>query len=338
MKIGIISDLHLGESEAIDFLEYQYKSMVFYLEELKKRDISTIVFLGDFLDDRKKITFITLQFIQQKIIPLLSDFNVYILRGNHDIYYKNSDDVCGLDLLFSDIPNFTIPDRTAELVINNKTYLFINWINSENYDDTVKTIKKSKADIAFGHLELANFEMIKGMLCKHDQIDRKLLSKFHKVYSGHFHIGATDKNICYVDTPIQHDFNDVNEEKGIIIIDDESYDEEKIINPYIKYRKIIVNDESDLDDIEQNQYIKLYINNNDKKIQKKIINLTDLPKLSIIDNTYQASEDIEMDVSNLDTVAIWNEYLALADDITDNDTEEMNQIFYEAYKEVGGEK
>jgi DNA repair exonuclease SbcCD nuclease subunit len=77
-------------------------------------------------------------------------------------------------------------------------------------------MKESKAQICFGHFEIAGFEMDRGNVCDHG-LDKKTLSKYDIVLSGHFHHKSTDGNITYVGTPYEMTWSDYNDNKKVFI-------------------------------------------------------------------------------------------------------------------------
>ncbi len=105
------------------------------------------------------------------------------------------------------------------------------WINSENYDETSNMIKKSKAKVAMGHLELNGFKATRGHMME-DGMDVKIFDKFKKVFSGHFHTRSNDGKIFYLGNPYEMFWNDVNDPRGFHIFDTETLEQTPVDNPY----------------------------------------------------------------------------------------------------------
>jgi len=72
------------------------------------------------------------------------------------------------------------------------------------------------------------------------------LSKFGKVYSGHFHCRQEVGNIHYLGTPYEMFFSDVNEVKGFHILDTETGGLEFVENKTKLFTKIVYDDKLDL--------------------------------------------------------------------------------------------
>ena len=105
MKIALITDTHFGarnDSQIFTdhFMKF-YNDIFFpYLEE---NDIKTLIHLGDLVDRRKYINYVTLNSIRRDFIFRLGDMGVdtHIIIGNHDTYYKNTNRINAVQELFT---------------------------------------------------------------------------------------------------------------------------------------------------------------------------------------------------------------------------------------------
>ena len=61
-----------------------------------------------------------------------------MIIGNHDCYYKNTNDTNSPQLLLQSYSNIKTYQEVTEVKIDNLKVLFIPWINAENYQDTVE--------------------------------------------------------------------------------------------------------------------------------------------------------------------------------------------------------
>jgi DNA repair exonuclease SbcCD nuclease subunit len=152
--------------------------------------------------------------VASQILEKFEDFNMIMIVGNHDAYYKNRSDVHSLGLL-NGHKNLTIVDKNLTIEEFDKTLLFVPW-NSEVTD--------GKFDYIFGHFEILNYKMNNHKICDHGLSAMDLLaSKTGNVYSGHFHLRNSKKfnegNIHYVGNTFPHDFNDYGNTKGYHILD-----------------------------------------------------------------------------------------------------------------------
>lgn len=107
----------------------------------------------------------------------------------------------------------------------------------------------------------------------------KYLTKFQRVFSGHFHHHHfCDKKVLYVGSPMQHHFGDSGDSgRGIVIYDTETDEIRFIQNPnWDKFRILRLKSEDDLGDLSQykGKYISIIYESmdlNPQKIQDKLL-------------------------------------------------------------------
>ena len=100
MKIALVTDTHFGaRNDNLNFNDYFYK---FYEElffpYLKENNIPTAIHLGDVMDRRKYISYRIAKDFRERFIQPLNHLEVqlHMIVGNHDIYFKNTNDVNSL--------------------------------------------------------------------------------------------------------------------------------------------------------------------------------------------------------------------------------------------------
>jgi hypothetical protein len=92
---------------------------------------------------------------------------------------------------------------------------------SDNFDSTIEKIADTDAQVCFGHLELAGFEMQKGTVIDHGY-DAKIFKKFDIVLSGHYHHKSTKGNVTYLGCPYEIVWSDYDDPKGFHVFDTET--------------------------------------------------------------------------------------------------------------------
>src|SRR6056300_770112 len=107
MKIALITDTHFGaRNDNLAFNDYFYKfweeTFFPYIEE---HGIDTVIHLGDVMDRRKFVSYKIAQDFRQRFIQKFVDMgvNLHMLVGNHDTFYKNTNDVNSLGELIEGI-------------------------------------------------------------------------------------------------------------------------------------------------------------------------------------------------------------------------------------------
>jgi len=213
-KVAIFSDLHLGvHLDSTIWHEVALNWCNWFVEELTKQNITDILFLGDFYHHRSDISVSTLH-IASLILDKLSDFNVIMIVGNHDAYYKDRSDVNSLSIL-NGRKNLTVISELTTSKLFGKTFTFIPW------GCDISNLPSS--DAIFGHLEIESFKMNGYKTCDHGTKTRDLLTKSKLVMSGHFHLRDErmydNGTIVYVGNPFEMDFGDSGGIKGYYILD-----------------------------------------------------------------------------------------------------------------------
>lgn len=275
MKIAIINDTHFGaRNDNQVFADYfkKFYDNVFF-PTLKEQGIKTIFVVGDLIDRRKYINFITLNNIKETFLEpcYQNDIEVHVSVGNHDTYYKNTNKVNSVRSLFADskYTNLHIyEDAPVEFDYDGTKVMLAPWIAQDNYETSINAFKETSAQILFAHLEIQGFEMLKGQVCTHG-FDKKDFSKFDAVYSGHFHHPSTYDNICYMGAPYEMNWSDHDGKRGFHIFDSNDRSMTFVKNPYRIFNKIFYDDTNmTIEDITNfdttlltNSYVKVIIKN-----------------------------------------------------------------------------
>ena len=246
MKIALITDTHWGaRGDSPAFAEYFNR---FYYEHffpyLAANNISNIFHLGDIVDRRKYINFVTARHLRKFVEHCdSSGIRLDVIIGNHDTSFKNTNDVNSMRELFEhstyDIHYYSDP---GVVNIGGTDIAVLPWICSGNYEESMEFINKTNAQILFGHLELAGFEMYKGAVNDHG-FDAKIFDKFDVVCSGHFHHKSTRGNINYLGAPYEMSWSDYNDPRGFHIFDTETRELTYVRNPLTMFNKIHYHDQ-----------------------------------------------------------------------------------------------
>ena len=312
MKICILGDTHFGaRGDSLDFHRYFEKFYDHVLfPYIKANDIEVIFQMGDLFDRRKYINFNSLHLCRQYFFDRcqILGVKVHTLLGNHDVAFKNTLEVNSTGLLLNEYENVEYYDDFQTVDFDGVSIDVMPWICDENEKETFESIKKSKAQICFGHFEIAGFEMDKGNVCDHG-LDKKALNKYDIVLSGHFHHKSSDGNITYVGTPYEMTWSDYNDPKGFHIFDTETRELEFVKNPYAMFNKVVYDDANT--DFE-------YWNNYDfSSLKDTYVKVVVLNKQNpflfdhVIDKIYK------MSVSDLSIVEDFSDTIILDDDIID---------------------
>lgn len=302
MKYGIVTDTHLGcRGGSRVFREYQswwWKNKFF--PDMEARGINEVIHAGDFFDNRNSLTLHDIEFTINEFAPLLKkyDIHMYIIVGNHDIAFRNTNRVHSLSVLKAAAPDHvTIVEDDVKVV---GPFILVPWLNNENHEKILKQMQDRKDDsrIVVGHFEINGMKMYANSIMCEGGLDPDLFKGFHKVLSGHFHHPNVYQNIEYIGSPFEITWQDYNDWRGHMVYDHVTGDFERVLNEHQLFNKITYEDIKDKDDDElrqavEGQFVVMSINEEYKKVRVKdfIAKLESFKPLSldITDNTVVSS-------------------------------------------------
>jgi DNA repair exonuclease SbcCD nuclease subunit len=246
MKIALITDTHFGsrnDSEVLANHFDKFYSEVFF-PYLKENNIKEVIHLGDAFDRRKYINFQSLsrckKYFYDKIVE--GSYLLHQIVGNHDTYFKNTNDVNSANLLLGEYSDYVrVYSDPSEVVIDGRKIVFMPWICADNFDSAMSLIDNSDASVLMGHLELAGFEMHRGAVHA-GGMTSEIFSKFDVVMSGHFHHRSSRGNIHYLGCPYEMTWSDYGDQKGFHIFDTETSELTFVPNPLALFHKVTYND------------------------------------------------------------------------------------------------
>jgi DNA repair exonuclease SbcCD nuclease subunit len=262
MKVALISDTHHGgRNDSLSFAEHQrqfYKTIFF--PECSRQNITTIIHLGDVFDRRKYSNFNSLKLAKEMFFEPARQYDVHMLVGNHDCYYKNNNEVNSILLTCAEYDNIKVYQDIPEVAtFDGLDILMVPWIASAHYAKSIYKIKSAAAEILMGHLAIMGSEMIPGFYCDHG-LERELFKRYERVFSGHFHQQQDDGHIRYLGSPYEMFWNDWNTKKGFHIFDTETREIEFYQNPYKLFKKIYYDDtKEDTSKIDLDEYDGCYV-------------------------------------------------------------------------------
>ena len=310
MKVAIVTDTHFGgKNDNISFAAFQrrfYQDTFFPI--LRREGITTIFHLGDCFDRRKYSNYNSLSLAKEMFFEPARDYDVHMMVGNHDCYYKNNNDVNSITLTCAEYDNITVYQDVPKVAsVGGADILFIPWIAPAHYAQSVDVISSAPADMAMGHLEINGNEVMPGLVCDHG-LDRDLFKRYERVFSGHYHGQQDDGHIRYLGAPYEITWNDYNTAKGFHTYDTDTREFEFHQNPNKLFKKIFYDDSkkdmltTDLSEYE-NTYVKIFV-----------VNKTDFYTFDrFVESCYDIGNFLELkiveDFSDLDPNSIADEEL-----------------------------
>lgn len=234
-KAACFTDIHFGlkgnsrvhNDDCEDFVHW-------FIEEAKKNNCETCIFLGDWHHHRSATNVSTMNYTVSNMERLGVAFEkVYVIMGNHDLYYREKREINSMEYI-RNIPNIHIVN---EWFVKDDIAI-IPWLEPDEY----LKIPEMKQKYIFGHFEIPYFKM-NAMVDMPDVggIKAEHFVNQQYVFSGHFHKRQVRNNIHYIGNAFPHNYADVgDDDRGMMIL--ENGGEPKYINwpnmPVYRYYKI----------------------------------------------------------------------------------------------------
>jgi DNA repair exonuclease SbcCD nuclease subunit len=345
LKVAIITDQHFGaRNDSVAFLDFYQKfyDNVFF-PTLDESGITHLLVLGDTFDRRKYINFYALQRAKEMFFDKLAarNISVHMLAGNHDTYFKNTNDVNSPELLLKEYTNIIVIDHPTTINVDGTDVCMMPWICPENHQASLNEMKTTTADLCMGHFEIAGFSMYRGME-SHEGLDKSTFEKFDMVFSGHYHHRSDDGHVFYLGNPYELTWQDYNDPRGFHLFDLSTRQLEFVGNPYTMFARVEYDDKEmdpiELDDIDlKDKYVKLIVVNKtdyykfDKFIQKLYNKGCSDIKIVEDMSEFQGGE-VGEEINLEDTVSVLSTYIDSVE--TDVDKENIKTFMKTLYTEA----
>lgn len=255
-KVLIFSDIHWGKDKDSDLYNDLDLSVIDEVIKICSDNyIKTVFFLGDWFDSRKAVSVKTLCCAYFALTKLHKhNIDIYLILGNHDIYFKNKKDVNSIRN-YAELPNVhpIVENTEIEFKSCDKKVMLMPW-------GDITESSTEKYDALFGHFEFIGAKLM-GMTSDKGCDPSQLLSFSPLVFSGHYHLrneyNYKNGKIVTVGSPFELDWGDYQNKKCMYILDMHTlkYQEVETTGPkHIKiyWSNLLNNDKSDLNNIKGN--------------------------------------------------------------------------------------
>ena len=312
---------------------------------LNENNINHIVHLGDYYEHRRFINFKALNSNRKVFLERLrkDKITMDIIPGNHDTYYKNTNELNSLKELLGHYMNeVNIVHQAKVLDYDGLKFALVPWICQDNEEDTNEFLVNCKADVVAGHFELNGFDMLRGVPCTHG-MSADNLRRFELVLSGHYHCKSNQGNIHYLGSQMEFFWNDAHDDKFFHVFDTETRELTPVRNPLTLFHRIRYDDEkedyNEMDlSILDKRFVKVVVINKtdgfmfdrfiDRIQQREIYDLKIQEDFSEFTGESVSDEGLEVE----DTSTLLSQYVDNVETILDKDRikKEMGELMTEA--------
>jgi len=347
LKFAILNDTHCGIRNSSDiFIDYQerFYNEVFF-PYLNENNIKHIVHLGDYYEHRRFINFKALNSNRKVFLERLrkDKITMDIVPGNHDTYYKNTNELNSLKELLGHYMNeVNIVQQAKVLDYDGLKFALVPWICQDNEEEINEFLINCKADVVGGHFELNGFDMLRGVPCTHG-MSADNLRRFELVLSGHYHCKSNQGNIHYLGSQMEFFWNDAHDDKFFHVFDTDTRELTPVRNPLTLFHRIRYDDEkedyNEMDlSILDKRFVKVVVINKtdgfmfdrfiDRIQQRDIYDLKIQEDFNEFTGASVSDEGLEVE----DTSTLLSQYIDNVETILDKERikREMNDLMLEA--------
>jgi DNA repair exonuclease SbcCD nuclease subunit len=213
-KAAVFTDIHYGmRNNARQHNEDCDAFVDWFIEQAQEKGCETCIFGGDWHHNRASLNISTMKYSIQGLRKLSKAFEkVYVILGNHDLYYRESREVNSIEFI-DELENvYLIRDTLVEGDV-----ALVSWVVGDEW----KKVPKIKSKYMFGHFELPTFKL-NAMVEMPDHGGLKLDMFEHQdyVFTGHFHQRQVKGNVIYIGNAFPHNFSDAwDDERGWMFLE-----------------------------------------------------------------------------------------------------------------------
>jgi DNA repair exonuclease SbcCD nuclease subunit len=156
MRALIFTDLHVGlRSDSVSRLNIVKDVGNKIAKACKDNNIDYVFFLGDLFHSRSSISVYSMNVAIDIIRTIAKNVKkLYLILGNHDIYYKNQLDVHS-SKIFESVENVIIVDKLKAIQFGTQKILMVPWLAN------IEKIPNESFDIVMGHFDIPSNYLIK---------------------------------------------------------------------------------------------------------------------------------------------------------------------------------
>ncbi len=267
-RVWLITDTHFGvRNSSNDWIEiirdYFYDFFIPLVKE-NYRPGDVLLHLGDWYDSRQSVNLRVLNLgveVAEELSKIFTD-GIWVLIGNHDIFGKNTNDVNSLKSI-KWIPGFNICEEPISLELGGKSFFMMPWRkDSQAEEETLDSILPH--DYLCCHADIRGLKFNRFVNIEHGSSIEKF-KKFGTVYSGHIHFSQTSGNIKMLGSPYELTRSDMDNPKGITLLDLENGNETFFKNDFspkfkrYNFDEILEKSIDDVNELFNNNFVDVMI-------------------------------------------------------------------------------
>ena len=267
-EVLLFSDIHLAcHKRRVERLEDCLKVLDWVFDVAEERGITNILFGGDLFHDRQKIDVYTYQRVFEVLNKRLDGKKkLYLLLGNHDLWYNDKTSVSSV-IPLSSLPGVEIISEPKRIFIAGCNWDFIPFTH-----DPITSLEKlskyfSEPQYALGHIAIdgaiLHGSQYSDVEIEHDgdmvSIGVGLFEHYIHTFLGHYHAEQkVNSKVEYIGSPLELSFGEAFQKKHIIAFNGVSKKKTYISNDFSPKHLVISIKDKDKYDLEGN-FVKIKV-------------------------------------------------------------------------------
>lgn len=185
-KSLVFTDLHIGlKNSHTTYLNICAMAIKEIILAIKKNNVSNVIFCGDLFHSRKQLDINAINYGLKLIDAIAKYAKIYLICGNHDIYYKNTANVNSINM-FKNNKNVVVIDSLTGATINGQKALFIPWLAD------ISSEKPETYDLIFGHFDVSNKYLIASYIENHTKNTESSEELVNRILADDLLLSETD--------------------------------------------------------------------------------------------------------------------------------------------------
>lgn len=215
-KLLMFTDIHWGcrnnsdqhNQDNLDYIDW-------FCEIAIKEKPSTLVFLGDWFENRNAINVRTLNAATEGARRLNAlGIPIIFIVGNHDLYHRSNRNIFSTNM-FEDLENFNMVSEPTKL---SDDWFAAPFLFRDEYPTLATQINSHK--YVLGHFEFKDFVVTGATRTMDHGPDADLYLGPKYIFSGHFHKRQFNKNVVYIGNTFPTNYGDAGDsERGCSVFD-----------------------------------------------------------------------------------------------------------------------
>lgn len=292
----LFSDIHIHpHKRSNERLDHCLQALEWVFKTAQERKIKSILFGGDLFHDRQKIEVYTYQKAFEIFLKWCTkgEFQVYLLLGNHDLWYNDRTSVSSVTPL-SALNDVIIISDPCRKTIEGCSWDFIPY--THNPIATLEHLKQlqGKPQYALGHIALDGAVLhgtqTADVAIEHDgdmvPVSSAIFQDYEHTFLGHYHAEQrVTQKVEYIGSPLQLSFGEAFQNKHLIVFNGHTGEKEYVENNFSPKHLVINIEDREKHDLNGN-YVQFRVSD---------VGATDLiaMKKDILSNSSLASLEIK---------------------------------------------